>query len=410
MQVTEPPATTAFVAPPAPEPAPPPAPEPPTPPAPEPAPPVTAPPAPASSAPAPLAAAAAPDVAIAVDGYAHAIFVDGYFSGPVTGYSAVSSDPGVATVAVHPPDMAIITPVSRGSTIITVTASGAGGTATQNLRADVGDGPVQVERPAPSPSPPASPPPPAPEVEESIFEPPPEVEESIFEPPPAQVEELTPLEDEEIPPPAPGTDEATDAAPGEAPAAEVATSPTLSGSMPAQEVGVGRSILVDVSPFFGGVVQRWAVNPSDPTVVVARVSEDGGLTLRGVSAGTTSVTVTAANDMGEVAQLFLVRVWATPTTTTTTAATDSQSGLLVLVGPNPSVTVAAGGFVNLDMRAYFSDAATDFSVDNRNSGVTVTVAGSVASISGVTPGTYTILLIASTSNSHIRRPAKVTVN
>ena len=89
-----------------------------------------------------------PDLAVAVDGYAHAVFVQEYFSGPVDGYSATSSDSGVARAGVRAPDMLIVAPVSNGAVSITVTAFGAGGTATQTFTARIGAGPVQVPRPA----------------------------------------------------------------------------------------------------------------------------------------------------------------------------------------------------------------------------------------------------------------------
>ena len=69
-----------------------------------------------------------------------------------------------------------------------------------------------------------------------------------------------------------------------------------------------------------------------------------------------------------------------------------------------------GGSTTLDISRYFSAAAISFEVRNAPSGVAVTVSGSVATIRGVTRGSYTITLVARGTNVAITRPATVTVN
>ena len=340
-----------------------------------------------------------PDLAIAVDGYAHAVFVQEYFSGPVDGYSAASSDSGVAQAGVRAPDMLIVAPVSNGSVSITVTAFGAGGTATQTFTARIGAGPEPVTRPAtaapaPAPAPPApapAPPPPAPD----------------------DSDELLPIDDD-LPPTPPDVDTG-DAVPTDTlPPAEATEAPTLSGQVPAQTVGIGETITVDVRPYFGGIIQGWAVDTSNTAVVRVEPPPGAGrAVLRGIAAGTATITVTAVNSLGEVAQAFNVTVGTSSTTTTSTTTTTARSGstgILVLEGNNPSVAVNVGQSTTLDLSQYFSAAATSFAVEEVPSGVQVSVTGSIATITGVTRGDYTVKLVGSNANASINRPARIRVN
>ena len=343
-----------------------------------------------------MAVGVIPDVAIAVDGYAHAMFVQEFFSGPVTGYSATSSDTGVAAAGVRAPDLLIVAPFSNGSASITVTASGPGGTATHTFNARVGEGPQQVTRvatpqpPAPAPAPPPAPPAP---------------------PPPDDSDELLPIDDD-LPPPPPDTG-ASEAVPTESLApVEPTAAPTLSGSVPAQTVALGDTITLDVGSYFGGIVQSWTVETSNPAVVVIEsLPEAGRIVVRGVAAGTATVTVTAVNSLGEVAQAFNVTVGpSTTTTTTTTTARTGSTGILLTVGANPSVQVNVGQSATLDLRVHFTAAATAFEVRDVPSGVRVTVVGSVATITGVSRGSYTITLVGSNANASSNKPARIQVN
>ncbi len=353
-------------------------------------------------------------MAVAADGYAHARFVGEFFDGPIDSYSAVSSDNGVATAGVNPPDMLIVAPVSNGTASITVTAFGPGGTATQTFVARVGAGATQVDRstvPQPSPPPPAPPP-------------------ARQEPAADESDVLVPVD--ELPPRPPDSaagDSTTDAIPTESlPPVQATAAPTLSGTVPAQTVGVGETVTVDATPYFGGILQGWAVASSSSASVEVSMTVAGRVTLRGLAVGTATITVTAANNLGEVAQAFQVTVGAGSTTTTTTAAGTTTTttaatttttgagggGFLTLVGSNPSVSVGVGDSETLDISSYFSAAATGFGVTydsaDPNRLVDVTVAGSVATIRGRRAGTVTITLVASTTNTRITRPARITVN
>ena len=355
-------------------------------------------------------------MAVAADGYAHARFVGEFFAGPIDSYSAVSSDNGVATAGVNPPDMLIVAPVSNGTASITVTAFGPGGMATQTFVARVGAGATQVNRPTvPQPSPPPAAPAPPPAREEPAAD-----ESAVMVP----TDELPPR-----PPDSAAGDSTTDAVPTESlPPVQATAAPTLSGNVPAQTIGVGQTVTVDVTPYFGGVVQGWAVASSSSSSVEALMTVVGRVTLRGLTIGNSMITVTAANNLGEVAQAFQVTVGASSgtttttaagTTTTTTAATTTTTragsgGILTLVGTNPRASVSVGQSTTLDLSQYFSTAATRFAViydaADPNRLVDVTLAGSVATISGLRAGTVTVELEASTTNTRIRRPATITVN
>ena len=321
------------------------------------------------------------EMRVAGDGLAHARFVAEFFSGPVDGYSASSSDNGVATAGVQPPDLLIVAPVSNGSASVTVTASGPGGTATQTLRIVVGQGSDQswiADAVA------SAPPPPPPAAQEPFVP----TEEL---PPEAPISEAPPPDDptsEGVP-----TDSLT--------SAPVTEAPTLSGSIPEQTVIVGQSRTVDVNPYFTGVVQGWSAQSSAPTNVPVSMSIAGVLTLDGQALGTSTVTVTATNDIGSVAQTFRVSV-------KTVSAV-----VLTLVGDNPRVSVGVGESTTLDLSQYFSEAATGFDVTydraDPNRRADVTVSGSVATIQGRQTGTTTITLVARTANTTITRPATVQV-
>lgn len=402
---TEAPTTTAFAAPPAPEPLtqsePPPAPEPPAPQPPAPSPAPAPPPAPALSGPPPVAVGTMSDMAIAADGYAHAVFVAEFFDGPVEGYSATSSDGGIATAGVSPPDMLIVGPVSNGSATITVTASGPGGTATQTFTANVGAGAVPAARPAAPPPAPAPPAPPAPPPVDGAD--------------PGDDEPGLMLPTDELPPATPDdADDGADMIPTDSlPPVRATEAPTLAGSVPAQTVDAGQTVTVDVTGNFGGMVQSWVVVSSNPASVEASMTDAGQVILRGVAAGSATVTVTAVNDVGNVAQAFGVTVGAgTPTTTTTTVA---QTGLRP-VGADPNFSLRIGEAVKLYISRYFSTEATKFSyaidISDPNHPIDVVVdpSGSILTITARRVGTVTITLRASNSDTSITRSATITVS
>ena len=332
----------------------------------------------AEQEPPPVAVGTMPELRIDAGGPAHALFAAKFFSGPVDGFSVASSDTAVVTAGVSPPDMLIVAPVSRGSAGVTVTASGPGGAATQTFTVRVGTAADRSQvaappAPAPSPAPPAATPP-APFV--------PEEELPASTPPPGG--------------------SSPDDQPLYSLAAETVTAPpALSSSIPAQTIIVGNSGTVNASLFFSGIVQGWAVESSVPASVPVSVGIDGIVSFSGDALGTSTITVTAANDAGSVAHGFTVSV--------KTAA----QVVLTTVGGRPQLLVPVGQTVSVDLSRYFSEAATEFDVTydrtDPNRLVDVTVQGSVASIRGVRGGTVRIILVAASATSRISRPATVRV-
>lgn len=390
-------ATTAA-APPAPDPLPP---EPPPPP--EPAAPAAATAAaqevpPASSGPPPAAVGTMPELRIDAGSHPHALFAATFFSGPVEGFSAASSDTTVATAGVSPPDMLVVAPVSRGATTVTVTASGPGGTATQTFTVRVGTAADQSQAaappaPAPSPTPPA-PSPTAPE-DPAPFVPQEELPATAPPTPSAPGEGLPTqtLQPEESPP----DDQSLYLMASE----PVTAPPTLSRSIPAQTLIVEKSGAVGLRAYFSGVVQGWAVRSSAPASVPVSVSEAGVVRFSGDALGTYTITVTAANDVGSASYAFTVSV------------KTAEQVILTTVGDRPQLVVAVGRTISVDLSRYFSEAATTFDVTydrtDPNRLVDVAMQGSVATIRALRTGTVTVTLTATSATARISRPATIQV-
>lgn len=357
-----------------------------------------APPTPPPSGPPPVAEGTMPELRMDPGGPAHALFAAKFFSGPVDGFTAASSDTGVATVGVSPPDMLIVGPVSDGSASVTVTATGPGGSATQTFTVLVGAAAQAAARTraaaAPAPAPPAAAPPPAPLVPE---DPPPTTEPGE----PFVPEDALPVE--ALPPdaPAPAAPPADDQSLYSLATEPVTAPPALYGRIPDQTLIVGNSGTVNVSHYFSGIIQGWSVASSAPAAVPASVSIGGIVSFSGDALGTATVTVTAANDAGSASYGFTVSV-----------KTASQV-LLTTVGGSPQLLVPVGQTVTLDLSNYFSEAATQFDVTynstDPNRLVDVTMQGSIASIRGLRGGSVTITLVASSATSRISRPATVQV-
>ena len=326
-------------------------------------------------------------------GHPHALFVAGFFSGPVDGFTAASSDTDVARAGVSAPDMLIVAPVSSGSASVTVTASGPGGSASQTFTVRVGTaaGGSQVAAPpAPAPAPPApAPAPPAPAPPAPFV---PDEEWPADTPPPPGVPE------EELPAQTlPPDDQSLYSL-----ATELVTEPpAVSAPIPDQTLIVGNSGAVSAGGYFSGTVQGWTVTSSAPASVPVSVDNSGRVDFSGDALGTYTITVTAVNDAGRAAYGFTVAV--------KTAA----QVILTTVGDRPQLVVSLGQTLAIDLSRYFSEAATGFDVTyshtDPNRLVDVTVQGSVASIRGIRSGTATITLVATSATARISRPATVQV-
>ena len=396
------PATTTAGAPAAPEPLPPPTAEP----VPQPPAPATSPPSASPSGPPPVAVGTMPDLEIAADGYAHAVFVARYFGGPIEGFSAAAADSGVATAGVSPPEMLLVAPVSNGATSITVTASGPGGTATQTFTVRVGAGPAPVDRPAAPPPPqPASDPA---EEPDELPPPPPDQPDDDVLIPIESLEAVTPSDDLPVLDPSESSDPLPppeEPLPEPPPPVEVTEAPSLSGSVPPQLVDLGATVTVEVGPYFTGVVEQWEVESSHPNQVVARISAPGVVAVRGASVGLSVVTVTATNSLGSVAQVVRVVV---------RAGDDSPPPDIAMLGDDaPRFTVALGGTAQVNLADYMPDGATGFSVSydgsNPDGRIDVHVRGSVAAIRGVQVGKIVVTLTATLAGDRVTKPALVDV-
>ena len=217
---------------------------------------------------------------------------------------------------------------------------------------------------------------------------------------------------DELPPPAGGDDDDSDMIPTESlPPIRPTEAPTLAGSVAAQTVNAGQTLTVNVTSNFGGIVQSWTIVSSNPSSLEVSMTDAGEAVLRGVAAGTATVTVTAVNDIGSVAQAFTVTVGAA--SATTTMARTGSGGILTLVGNDPSLSVSVGSSVTLDISSYFSAAAITFNYSNANDPnglINVAQNGSILTITGIRAGTVTITITASTTNTTSNRPATIRVS
>lgn len=334
----------------------------------------------ALSGPPPVAVGSMPELRIDVGSRPHALFVGNFFRGPVEGFTAASSDTGVARAGVTPPDMLVVAPGSRGSASVTVTASGPGGVASQTFTVRVGtagDGSQVATPPAPTP--------PAP------FVPVDELPPAAPPPPPGVPEETLPGR---TPPP---DDESLYSLPTE----PVTEPPAVSTPIPDQILIVGNSETVNARSYFSGIVQGWAVVSSAPTTVAVSVGNTGIVSFSGSALGTSTITVTAANDAGSVAYGFTVSV-----------KTTSQV-VLSTVGGSPQLLVPVGRTVAIDISRFFSEAAIEFDVTydrtDPNRLVDVTMQGSVALIRAIRTGTTKISLVATSATATSSRPATIQV-
>ena len=163
--------------------------------------------------------------------------------------------------------------------------------------------------------------------------------------------------------------------------------PVASGTIPGQTVPVGESVMVSVASAFGdpdGDALTYSAASSAPGVASVTVS-GAEVTVTGVSAGTTSVTVTASDAGGLSArQTFEVTV-----PNRAPAATDSI----------PDQTVPAGDTVSLDLGEHFSDPDGDtltYAAESSAADMaTVAVSGANLTVTGVSGGTATITVTAS---------------
>ena len=224
----------------------------------------------------------------------HAVEAEDAFSGDLLMYSAVSSNPGVATVSTSG-SVVTVTPIAVGMTTVTVTALNGGGDADQTFKVTV------RERVAPS----------------------------------------------------------------------------AVGSLDDLELLVGQPAHpVEVADAFAGDDLTYTAASSSPGVAVVTTS-GSVVSVRPLSVGMTTVTVTAQNELGTATQTFDVDV----RNPNAPQAVGSLDDITLALGQPPHDVEVAGAFMgtNLTFAAVSSDRS-----------VTVTVTGAVVTLTPASVGTVTV--------------------
>ena len=335
----------------------------------------------------------------------HPVAVEDAFSGDLLMYSAVSSNPGVATVTVSG-SVVTVTPVAVGMTTVTVTAQNGGGDADQTFK-------VTVREPA------------APSAVGSLDD----LELVVGQPAhPVQVADAFT-----------GDDLTYSAASSTSGVAVVTTSGSVVSVRP---LSVGMTtVTVTARNDLGQATQTFDVNVRNPNapqavgsldditlvlgqpphdvevanvftgeaLVFTAVSSNPGrasetvsgsvVTVTPVSAGTTTVTVTATNSAGTATQTFDVTV----RNPEAPQAVGSLDDLELEVGQPPHDVEVAGAF---------SGEYLQFTAVSTNSGVasvTVSGSGSVVSVTPVSAGTTTVMVVATNSAGTVTQEFSVTV-
>ena len=333
----------------------------------------------------------------------HPVAVEDAFSGDLLMYSAVSSNPGVATVSVSG-SVVTVTPIAVGMTTVTVTAQNGGGDADQTFK-------VTVREPA------------APSAVGSLDD----LELVVGQPAhPVQVADAFT-----------GDDLTYSAASSTSGVAVVTTSGSVVSVRP---LSVGMTtVTVTARNDLGQATQTFDVNVRNPNapqavgsladitlvlgqpphdvevadaftgeaLVFTAVSSNPGrasetvsgsvVTVTPLSVGTTTVTVTATNSAGTATQTFDVTV----RNPEAPQAVGSLADLELEVGQPPHDVEVAGAF---------SGEYLQFTAVSTNSGVaSVTVSGSVVSVTPVSAGTTTVMVVATNSAGTVTQEFSVTV-
>lgn len=164
--------------------------------------------------------------------------------------------------------------------------------------------------------------------------------------------------------------------------------PQPQGMIPAQSVTVGASTTVDLSPYFtdpDGDALTYTAQSSDPAI--AGVSVTGMVaTVTGVAVGTATATVTATDPDGlsatQTMRMVVVRGNRAP----------------LPQGTIPDQSVSAGGTATVNLSQYFTDPDGDaltYAAQSTDATVaTVTVLGSVATVTAEAPGTAIVTVTA----------------
>ena len=168
---------------------------------------------------------------------------------------------------------------------------------------------------------------------------------------------------------------------------ETNKAPVASGAIPAQTVHVGETVTVSLSQYFNdpdGDALTYTAQTTNANVATVSISGSSAL-VTGVSQGNTTVTVTASDPDGLTAQqVFTVNV---------------PNRAPVAVGAIPDQELFAGDTVRIDVSRYFNDPDGDaltHTAESANANVaTISISGSSALVTGVSPGNTTVTVTAS---------------
>ena len=179
------------------------------------------------------------------------------------------------------------------------------------------------------------------------------------------------------------------------------TPPAKVGSIPAQAVFADESTTVDVSSYFSdpdvgvGDTLTYSATSSNSTVATAAV-EGSVVTITGLAAGVTIITVTASDLLGNTTAGA-----SSNTATQTFVVTVSANTPPQRVGSIPAQAVIAGLTRTVDVSSYFSDPdvgvgdTLTYSATSSNSTVaTAAVEGSVVTITGLAAGAGIVTVTA----------------
>ena len=321
------------------------------------------------------------EVATLTEGATHMVTASDHFEGEGATYTAESSDPAVATVAV---DGAVVTVTAAavGSATVTVTATNAGGSAEQRFAVTVQPPPVTLTLGGAAQ---------AIELSEHFGDAVAGFDVSVS---PAGVVQasmsgslltLTPL----------GVGTATvtlEVTAGEVsalhqfPATVAPAAPTALGSIAALTLADRETHTVSASEYFAGEGVTYDAEFSDPGV--ATVAVDGAaVTVTAIAAGEATVTVTATNESGKAEQSFVVTVQL------------------------PAIALTLGGAAReIELADYFGDEVTGYEVTVSPSGIVhVSRSGSQLTLTGVAAGRATITVTATNVGGSAEQAFAVTV-
>ena len=181
------------------------------------------------------------------------------------------------------------------------------------------------------------------------------------------------------------------------PAPEAVTAPAIARLQDALVLHVGdRSTVVDMTSVFSGSIETYGANAADADIV--GVSIDGSaLSLKALAEGSTAISIHATNTSGAALQVFTVTV--------RDIATPTIAGFLA------DITLTAGDEPTaLDVSAGFGGTIDSYGAQSSDTGiVTVTLAGSRLSLTGLAAGTTNVAVTATNTKGSALQTIRVTV-